>query len=817
MRMEGILADSLDMTAYIFRADNENRSATILNRYAKLEKFLLSRLVERFHLRIDICRFLVGYFYETAKSEQAKAKTKADPDTGADTIDAASGENSDGEKRVTVQFSLVGVLRLYQKQPRFAFGGEVTLSDMEDALLYLSKIGAMKPEGGFLVLYNGMEIQRLIRDNNIRYKADDYRALDEHYKQKIQQIHIVGEYAKLMVGDYDAALQFVRDYFGMDYKRFTAKYFKGERVKEIERGITPERYHRLFDELSDAQARVITDKDSRRIVVAAGPGSGKTRLLVHKLASLLLLEDVKSEQLLMLTFSRVAATEFKRRLVDLIGNAAGFVEIKTFHSYCFDLLGKIGSLDGAENVVRDAAHMIADGKVEQKKITKSVLVVDEAQDMDENEYALLCALMQNNEDLRVIAVGDDDQNIYEFRGSSSVYMRRLTEEYGATRYELVDNYRSRANIVALANRFVKTISERMKEKEIHAVDESLGTVRIVRHTSESIEGPTARDAAENFRGGRGCVLTGTNEEALRVLGLLGREGVRAKLIQSLDGFSLCHLAEVRFFLRTIDRRRETSVISPDLWNFAKEQLSRVYARSACLDNIKNLIADFEAVNPETKYRGDLEEFIGESKYEDFYSDERGTVFVSTVHKAKGREFDSVWLLLSHRSVQSDADRRLLYVAMTRAKQNLSIHCNNGIFDSYRGEGICYETDETDYPAPQEISLSLTHRDVVLDYFKGKKEALLRLRSGAPLLFSEDGYLLAAEEGEKPWRAAKLSRACMEKLATLAAKGYGVTGASIRFLVAWRGAEDTEETAVLLPDLVLRKRKNEAGGDNGETA
>ena len=62
----------------------------------------------------------------------------------------------------------------------------------------------------------------------------------------------------------------------------------------------------------------MSDKDSRGIVVAAGPGSVKTRVLVHKLASLLLLEDVKHEQLLMLTFSRAAATEFKQRLMELI-------------------------------------------------------------------------------------------------------------------------------------------------------------------------------------------------------------------------------------------------------------------------------------------------------------------------------------------------------------------------------------------------------------------------------------------------------------------------------------------------------------------
>ena len=142
--------------------------------------------------------------------------------------------------------------------------------------------------------------------------------LNEFYKQKIQQVHIVGEYANLMVRDYNSALQYVQDYFQMDYKKFITKYFKGERVSEIQRNLTPQKYKQLFGQLSKRQMEIISDKDSRCIVVAAGPGSGKTRVLVHKLASLLLLEDVKHEQLLMLTFSRAAATEFKQRLMELI-------------------------------------------------------------------------------------------------------------------------------------------------------------------------------------------------------------------------------------------------------------------------------------------------------------------------------------------------------------------------------------------------------------------------------------------------------------------------------------------------------------------
>ena len=230
-----------------------------------------------------------------------------------------------------------------------------------------------------------------------------------------------------MVKDYNAALQYVQDYFQMDYKKFVAKYFKGERVSEIQRNLTPQKYKQLFGQLSKRQMEIISDKESRCIVVAAGPGSGKTRVLVHKLASLLLLEDVKHEQLLMLTFSRAAATEFKQRLMELIGNAAHFIEIKTFHSYCFDLLGRIGNLEDAKDIVSKAAKMINQGEVEPTKIGKTVLVIDEAQDMGKEEYDLVNALIANNEEMRVIAVGDDDQNIYEFRGSNSRYMYQLTQ------------------------------------------------------------------------------------------------------------------------------------------------------------------------------------------------------------------------------------------------------------------------------------------------------------------------------------------------------------------------------------------------------
>ncbi len=844
MRQAGLLDDYNDMSAFIFDTDNHHKSSLILDRFIKLERFILSKLnddgislnfkefneeaqntgiqsstiknirtilhfltiknyiikeenretfsakisplsnkkniLDKFEKRLDICHFILNSLYE-------KADKQAD--------------NGNDEKSVT--FSLVGLYKEYEATPKLNISSiPTTLSDIEDSILYLSKIGALKLEGGFLVLYNAMEIKRIIKDNRIKYKVDDYKLLDEFYKQKIRQIHIVGEYANLMVKNYHAALQFVQDYFHMDFKKFINKYFKGERAAEIERNITPDKYNQLFGEMSDKQSEIINDNESKYIVVAAGPGSGKTRVLVHKLASLLLLEDVKHEQLLMVTFSRAAATEFKKRLIKLIGNAANFVEIKTFHSYCFDLLGRIGNLESSQNVIKDAAKMIANGDVEQGKITKSVLVIDEAQDMDENEFALISALMKINEDMRIIAVGDDDQNIYEFRGSNSKFFNQLIDKFGANKYEMIENYRSASNIVSISNKFISSIKNRMKDIPCESVSKDMGLVKIHRYKSENMEEAVVEEFINNNNEGKTCFLTNTNEESLKILGVLNKKGKRAKLIQSFDGFKLYNLLEIRYFLKLIDKNLHSPVISDDIWNNAKCSLFNKFKNSSCFENVQNMIKDFEKIYP-TKYRTDLEEFIKESNYEDFYEDaDEKIIYVSTIHKSKGREFDNVYMMLKNEQLLDDASRRKIYVGMTRAKTELHIHTNTNIFDCYKNDNVEFIIDDTKYNEPLEIMLQTSLKDVVLDFFKNKKELILNLKSGTEL--KVDDIFLSTEINGRDVRIAKFSKTFVEKLKLLESKNYKLVKSIIQFIVFWKNEDDAEEVPVILTTLSFVK-------------
>jgi ATP-dependent DNA helicase RecQ len=699
---------------------------------------------------------------------------------------------------VLVEFS-VQELKEQVESKAGLFTVNATLDDIEDTLFYLSRIEAIKIEGGFLVVHNKLTIERLEKNNRTKYKESDYENLRLFYQQKVQQIHIVGEYAKKMIRNYNEALQFVDDYFSLNYSSFLSKYFPGSRQTDIKRTLTPEKFMRLFGALSPAQLNIINDSSNQYIVVAAGPGSGKTRLLVHKLASLLLAEDVKHEQLLMLTFSRAAATEFKKRLIDLIGNAANYIEIKTFHSYCFDLLGRVGSLSDSKNIVASAVENINSGQIEPNRITKTVLVIDEAQDMNQDEYNLVKALINQNDEMRVILVGDDDQNIYGFRGSDSQYMQSLISEYQAVKYELTENYRSKENLVALANRWAATISKRLKTENGYPIQQSQGTIQITQYANRSLVVPLSEQISKAELTGSTCILTKTNEDAALITGTLSEKGIPSKLIQSNDGFNLGNLYELRYFTDLTNRIDDEPSISEHDWEAAKRALNAHIAGSSKKDLVNEIISAFEQINTEKKYKSDWKAFLFESKIEDFTSISSEIVYTSTIHKAKGKEFDNVYILLRDFAASTDEERRQVYVAITRSKNNLSIHYNSNFLKPLAEGDISYLEDSATYPEPQQIVLYLTHRDVQLGYFAYVQHRMNTLQSGSRLQVMKEG--LSNLNGDL---LCKYSKKFQETLDEYFQKGYSIVEANVSFLLYWKNESNDTETKIILPVLRLSK-------------
>ena len=192
---------------------------------------------------------------------------------------------------------------------------------------------------------------------------------------------------------------------------------------------------------------------------------------------------------------------------------------------------------------------------------------------------------------------------------------------------------------------------------------------------------------------------------------------------------------------------------------------------------------------------------------------RSSVLVSTIHKAKGREFDRVILLLEKNLNRQDNDRRALYVGITRAKTHLSIHAVPGAFPFNLGKemtGVVLKDNPVTYPALDRLTFNLDHRDVNLGLFKNPtlKRKISSLRAGSSLFVMDHGRALRAQTSDgQSFKALVLSKKSQEEIDSWRQKGYEIESANIYRIVAWRDKNDPvdpTEYAVILPTLFLRK-------------
>lgn len=843
----GLLSDSNDMIVHI-NTTEINKLKDQLNRFISLENFLLKYISEKgSHIEVNLKELnelatneglkktsvknirTILYFWEingllNKTSKRSEKVFEIDlVNTIDDTLKKIENRNEISififdyltrkayeKENGFVEFSTISLMTNYNDSyvSLINSSGKILVKDIENSIMHLSKLGILRIEGGFLVLYNAMQIEKIVVDNKIQFKKDDYELLKNHYQLKVEQIHMVGEFANMMISDYNNALQYMSDYFELEHSEFIKKYFKGEKKGQIKRNITPKQYDKLIKELSQSQRNIIDESEAKYICVLAGPGSGKTKVLVHKLASLLLLEDVKTEQLLMLTFSRAAANEFKSRLVDLIGNAAHYVDIKTFHSYCFDILGRIGDESEFRDVIKIATDAIKNDEIEESKISKLVLVIDEAQDIGKDEFNLINALIDANPEMKVIAVGDDDQNIYGFRGSNSNYLKLLTSRDNSKVFELLDNYRTVNGIIKFTNQYCKTIKNRMKNKPINFVRNDYGKVTVIEYTNEFFERSVVDMIKKTIGSKKIAILTETNEQAYITHSLLMEAGVNAKLIQNNDGFNLINLLEIRYLLKYIEKNSSTPIIDKALWNASLELLKKEFKESNVLNDIVDSLISFEKNNKDM-YISDLKMFLTESKYEDVTDFKQFPVVVSTIHKSKGREFDIVHIINKKKGLAelSEDDKRVLYVGMTRAKNYLYIHT---CFDSFKKWNFyCeYKYDCNEYEEVLEKTILLSHNSINLNSFKNayKKETLEKYRSGQKLIYSNN-YIYSFDGVNE---ICILSNKMIEYLEKEKEKGYFVVDAKVNFVLSWLDKEDVENKKrwlIILPKLVLKKIDN----------
>ncbi|MBP8929724.1 MAG: RecQ family ATP-dependent DNA helicase, partial [Paracoccus sp.] len=313
------------------------------------------------------------------------------------------------------------------------------------------------------------------------FTVQHFAPLEEHYNETTIQTHVMAAYAEKGLEAMDQAQRLSEDYFVLDRDAFLRRWLPG-RGTEIRRQTTGTSWRTIVDALDNpVQAEIVRDdREQTNVLVLAGPGSGKTRVLVHRIAYLIRVKREDPRGILVLTYNRHAAAEIRERLRRLIGDDAAGVTVSTCHALAMRLMGAsfAGDHDGPRDfdgiVMQAVALLRGDGltKAEAEALRETLiqgyrwLLVDEYQDIGPEEYALIGAVAGRSleDELRIslFAVGDDDQNIYAFAGASIDFIRRFEADYAAKPVWMTENYRSTAHIIAAANAVIAPAAQRMK-------------------------------------------------------------------------------------------------------------------------------------------------------------------------------------------------------------------------------------------------------------------------------------------------------------------------------------------------------------------
>ena len=598
-----------------------------------------------------------------------------------------SRENSDGNVKISYHEMV--------HECNHAMDKKFSINKYDDAVLFLHAIRLIRIEGGRVV--HDMQIEVYLDEKmgkKKQYTKDDYaKRMSPLYQRKRESIHIISHYVNLLSSkDSIGANGFATDYFTLPYEEFVRKY---NLKKKLKLPISEARYQSVTRDLTLEQEKIVKNNDALTMLILAGPGTGKTKVLVNKIAYMIIEGDYKPEHFLMLTFTRSAAHEFKHRLFSLVGDLAYDIDIYTFHGYATKLLGlavkkEQGDKKQLDSLIPDVTDSIR--KDEIYLPFKNVIILDEFQDVNDicfefiKELRNKFALMENEDkpnDVRIIAVGDDDQCIMEkVSGAHIDSMRKFTKSFAnesnANRkwYKLTNNFRSKKELVECSNIFSSKIKDRI-DPDKKMVSKCLGAGEVHLHYYKDHDFITAvHPFIQESDADSIAVIAHENDQVLALYSILKEDSsLDVSYLLKNDGFNLYRLDEIHSFTKFIESNldSEDKIISQRLFDDARNYLKKEFAESGKLNVALSHIAEFEEKH-ELFTLSLWTTYAYEVSVEELDS-VQSQVVVSTIHRTKGKEFDEVHVILQKEHNQDDWDYfyRLYYVALTRAKSKLHIH------------------------------------------------------------------------------------------------------------------------------------------------
>src|SRR6266581_4170530 len=345
----------------------------------------------------------------------------------------------------------------------------------------------------------------------------------------------------------------------------------------------PEAY---LADLNDAQREAVVTTEGPLLVIA-GAGSGKTRVLTFRVAHLLAACGVKPNEILAITFTNRAAAEMKQRLEELELDPKRFVP-RGIHSQISNAKNQlIGPEQYRERVASFYEQTVADVyELYQRRLFGSnamdfddmltltvkifesfpearerwqkafrYILVDEYQDTNHAQYRFLQLMAEKH--MNLFAVGDPDQSIYAFRGADIRNIMEFERDFPGTRViPLEQNYRSTNTILRGANSVIANNRER-KPKELWSELGEGEPVRVLEVEDEHAEARfvAAQIAAlveEGFSGSEIGVFYRTNAQSRVLEDVLVRQAIAYQVIGGPKFYERAEVKDVIAYLQVID-------------------------------------------------------------------------------------------------------------------------------------------------------------------------------------------------------------------------------------------------------------------------
>lgn len=599
------------------------------------------------------------------------------------------------------------------------------LPAIERALMFLHEQHVIELQGGLAVLRQAMTLRLAKTAKGRYYNKGDYQPLSVHYREKRLQVHVMMRYATLALEKVARSLTLVLDYFTLDRVKFINKYFEGDKDL-LDKATTAESFRAIVENLRNpfqigAVGRPVDDS----MLILAGPGSGKTTVIVHRCAYLLEVERIPARHILVLCFNHSSAMVLKKRLRALVGKVANIVTVATYHGVAMRLAG-ISIRDMAaehskdniefDRIIKDAIQLLKgekdipgtepDEHRDRLLSGYSHILVDEYQDIDEDQYELVSAIagrLESEKDnrLAIMAVGDDDQNIYTFRGANIRFIRQFQTDYSKQVVYLVANYRSSKNIISAANALIRANRDRMKGDHPVSINHerqynqpggrwerldpvSQGRVQIVSvksplHQAGYVKTEIDRLMAldPKLKWSDFAILGRTNAPLATVRSILERSEypIRTTLGKGLPFHRVREIHSVLEWMQS--REKENHRASELLEEVKKNRLDKkpnIWWQLVDLffENYRDETAD--SILPVGRAIDRFYEFTAEQRREKVLGQ---GIFLSTIHSSKGMEFPHVFILDGDWGRPSsktnwEEERRVMYVGMTRAEETLRL-------------------------------------------------------------------------------------------------------------------------------------------------